>query len=375
MNDVKYKIILVDDDPVMLDLHSAYLESSDYDILFANNGIEALKIINEHAEHIGVVVSDVSMPEMDGYELCQCLKEDTRTSHFPVIFVSALSSLAEKLKGYSVGGDDYIIKPVEEIELLEKTKTLIARQIQIAELNKTVKETRNVALQAMTFSSELGQVIEFYKIMLSTHSHEELAQCLFDIAECFELICTLQIHTPTKILNLCDNGIVSPLEENVIEMARKTDRFFDFGARTIINYDDFSLLIKNMPVFEHEKYGRIKDIFGMLANGLEAKIKQLNSNILAEKKQEVIESIQDSLGSIEKSFGDVQKENMIAIEDMNDDISEAIMVLNLLEYQEDNIKRIVMRCLKRVNKSFYTAISIRENLTNINDKFHSVLGL
>jgi len=369
-----FKILLVDDDPVMLDLHSAYLENQGHEILAANNGVEALALVKNEAETIGVIISDVSMPEMDGYELCQKIKDDSATSHLPVIFVSALSTLDEKLRGYAVGADDYIIKPVEEKELIEKARALIERQGEIANYNASVTESRNIAIQAVSFSNELGQVIEFYNRMLSSKDYVESANHLFEMAEKYELICTLQIHTPDKTLNLSNSGNVSPLEANVIELARNKERFFDFGERTIINYHDFSLLIKNMPVFDHERYARIKDIFAMVANGLEAKIKQLNDKTLSERKESVIKSIQDSLSNIEQSFDSIQKENVTSIEDMNDDIKKAIMVLGLMEDQEDDIQKIVKRCLKKINNSFYKALNIREDLTNINKQFHMVLG-
>lgn len=370
-----YKIILVDDDPAMLGLHSSYLEQQGYDVISAVDGRDALNKIAETKAEIGLIISDVVMPVMDGYEFCKELKENSNTAKLPVIFISALSSLEEKLKGYAAGADDYITKPIDEKELYEKSKRLIERRQYESELNQSTKASQSMALEALTFSSELGQVIEFYKKMWTAQDYKQLAGYLFDMVKNYELICTLQIHMPNKVLNFCDNGVVSPLEANVIELARKKQRFFDFGSRTIINYHYFSLLIKNMPIDEPEKYGRLKDVFGMIANGLDEKIKQLNSDLLTEQKQEIIKSIRDSLGNIEQSLDEVQKQNILSIEDLNDDISEAITVLCLQEFQEENIQKIVAKCLDRVNKSFYKALNIRENLTNINEQFHTVLGI
>jgi len=299
MENKKYKIVLVDDDPVLLDLHGAYMENNGYEIISACNGIEALEIINAQIEEIGLIISDVSMPEMDGYELCEKIKQSRETSHLSIIFVSALSSLEEKLKGYSVGADDYIIKPVAEKELLEKSRLSIERQKHIVELNNSVKESNNLAMEALTYSSELVQVIEFNKQMLSARNYNELGKHLFKMAESYQLVCTLQIHIPGILLNLCANGIVSPLEADVIEMARNKAQFFDFGEKTIVNYECFSLLIKNMPVSEHEKYNRIKDIFRMLASGIEGKIKQLRNDIVSEKEHKAIISIKESISNVD----------------------------------------------------------------------------
>lgn len=298
--DIKsYKIVLVDDDPVLLDLHSLYMEDGGYEFISACNGVDALSKIKANKDDIGVIISDVTMPEMDGYVLCEKIKNDSTISHIPVIFVSARSSLEEKLKGYAVGADDYIIKPVSEKELLEKSKLSIKRQIKITELEKSVTDSNTKALAAISYSSELVQVIGNNKKMLSSKSYEELAKHLFEITEHYELVSTLQIHTTDITLNFCDSGLVSPLEADVIEMARRKGKFFDFGAKTIINYEYFSILLKNMPVFDHDKYDRIKDIFEMICNGIETKIGHLINETHAEKEHKAIITIKNTLCDVE----------------------------------------------------------------------------
>ena len=96
--------------------------------------------------------------------------------------------------------------------------------------------------------------------------------------------------------------------------------------------------------------------------------------MLANRKQEVIESIQGSLHSIENSFAQVQKENVLAIEDMNEELNEAILTMGLTQFQEESLEKIVEACLKRINKAFYKGINIRENLANINEQFLRVVN-
>lgn len=368
------KILLVDDDPALIEMHSALLEYNDYSVLVAEDGEQALTILEGHYESIGVVVSDITMPNMNGYDLCSRIKENDKTSNIPVIFVSALTGLEEKLKGYDVGADDYIPKPVTERELCKKISTLLEIREKQNTLNKQIEESQTVALQAMTFSSELGQVINFYTNVLNAMDYDEIATYYFETVSAFNLVSILQINTPQEVLNLSESGIVSPLEANVIELARNEGRFYDFGARTIVNYNTFSILIKNMPLTDQEKYGRIKDILGMVGNGLEAKIHQLNHEIIAHKKDAVIFSIKESISNIKNLFQDMQKDNISAIEDMNDQVRAAIMTLGMDEAQENNIQNITENCLERSNKAFYKGISIEENLENIYQKFHYVIG-
>lgn len=112
----------------------------------------------------------------------------------------------------------------------------------------------------------------------------------------------------------------------------------------------------------------------MVGNGLEAKIHQLNHEIIAHKKDAVIFSIKESISNIKNLFQDMQKDNISAIEDMNDQVRAAIMTLGMDEAQENNIQNITENCLERSNKAFYKGISIEENLENIYQKFHYVIG-
>lgn len=368
------RILLVDDDPVLTELHSALLENNDYSVLVAEDGMRAMRILENYHDNIGVVVSDINMPNMDGYELCASLKNDDKTRDIPVIFVSGLTGLEEKLKGYAVGADDYITKPVNEEELCKKIGVLLDIKEKQNLLSRQTAESQSMALQIMTFSSELGQVLEFYKHMLNAGNYEEVAGRCFELVKGFDLISIMQIHTPQQVLNLSENGIVSPLEANVIELARDKGRFFDFGARTIINYSTFSLLIKNMPLHDPEKYGRIKDILSMLGNGLETKIYQLNNEDLARRRYSIVLSIQESIKNIEGLFSDLQKDNITAIEDMNEQVHAVSAQLGLTEEQENGIQHMTQTCLERSNKAFYKGVGIENDLKHIYQQFNYIIG-
>ena len=374
MSKSNFKIMLVDDDPVLVEMHSALLEMDDYSVLVAEDGEQALEILEREHENVGVVVSDINMPKMDGYELCQKIKSNEATKNIPIIFVSAYTGLEEKIKGYSVGADDYIPKPVNEEELKRKIHVLLGIREKQSSLSKQVAESQSMIMQTMVFSSELGKVVEFYKKVLNARDYKEIADYYFEVVSDFGLISIIQVYTPKETLNLSVSGIVTPLEANVIELARDKGRFFDFGARTIVNYKNFSILIKNMPLGDEEKCGRIKDILGMLGNGIEEKIGQLNSEIIAMKKDSMIMSIRESISNIEKLFAEVQKENISAIEDMYEQVHQAIMILGLTEEQEDNIQHITETCLERSNRAFYKGVNITENLKNIYEQFQHVTG-
>ncbi|MBQ2904555.1 MAG: response regulator transcription factor [Clostridia bacterium] len=118
-----FHILVVDDDRHTRMLLEAVLEAENYTVFTAKNGIEALEVMDK--EHIDLVVLDVMMPEMDGYEFTKTLRDSD--NNLPVLMVSAKHLPIDRRKGFIVGTDDYITKPIDEEEMLLRIKALLRR--------------------------------------------------------------------------------------------------------------------------------------------------------------------------------------------------------------------------------------------------------
>jgi DNA-binding response OmpR family regulator len=118
-----FHILIVDDDKNTRRLYQAVLESDGYEVFTAENGSAALLVMDR--EHIDLVVLDIMMPEMDGYEFTKILRETNQT--LPVLMVSAKQLPEDKKKGFLVGTDDYMTKPVDEEEMLLRIRALLRR--------------------------------------------------------------------------------------------------------------------------------------------------------------------------------------------------------------------------------------------------------
>lgn len=114
-------VLLVDDNPQNLKVLYETLKDKGYRLLIANEGEKALDLAHRH--HPEVILLDIMMPEMDGYEVCERLKADPETSDCAVVFLSALDDLQAKVRGFSVGGADYISKPFQSQEVIARVKT------------------------------------------------------------------------------------------------------------------------------------------------------------------------------------------------------------------------------------------------------------
>ena len=113
-------VLAVDDSPTIRKLVAMTLEREGFEVITAADGLEALQLLSEHMPDI--ILSDVNMPRLDGYKLCRFVKKHDRTKHIPVVMLSGKDGVFDKLRGKMFGCGDYITKPFETADLVEKVR-------------------------------------------------------------------------------------------------------------------------------------------------------------------------------------------------------------------------------------------------------------
>ena len=139
------RILVVDDLPANVKFLEARLTAEYFEVRSATNGLDALRIAAAGA--CDVVLLDVMMPGLDGFETCRRLKSDVSTSHLPVILVTALDQPADRLRGLDAGADDFLTKPIDEVALLARVKSLARLKIMIDELRLRAASSASAGLQ------------------------------------------------------------------------------------------------------------------------------------------------------------------------------------------------------------------------------------
>lgn len=129
-------ILVVDDNLQNLELIMAYLEDVECQTVSASSGMEALDIIASQIPDL--VLLDVMMPKISGFEVCRRIKNDPKTAHIPVIMVTALNELADIEKAINSGTDDFLSKPVNKWELITRVKTMLRLKHLTDRLEKTL---------------------------------------------------------------------------------------------------------------------------------------------------------------------------------------------------------------------------------------------
>ena len=156
------RVLVVDDIPANVKLLEARLTAEYFDVVTAMSGPEALLICRK--AQCDIVLLDIMMPEMDGFEVCRRLKADPATHHIPVIMVTALDQPSDRVRGLEAGADDFLTKPVSDIALIARVRSLVRLKLVCDELRMRAATSREIGLQdpvanAMSETGRNGHVL------------------------------------------------------------------------------------------------------------------------------------------------------------------------------------------------------------------------
>lgn len=206
---LKKKILVVDDTPANLSLLAQMLSARGYDIRVTRSPVFALRSVQFTLPDL--ILLDICMPEMDGYEVCTALKADEYTREIPVIFISALDSALDKVKAFEVGGVDYITKPFEAVEVLARVETHLRLQEQKARLQEEIQERQRaeqesslmlMATQAIDRARDVQSAIAALLCLIC-----QMLQC--DLAEAWKP--SVDGKVLERIPETCFNGSNCPI--------------------------------------------------------------------------------------------------------------------------------------------------------------------
>ncbi|PID57389.1 hypothetical protein CSB45_07650 [candidate division KSB3 bacterium] len=149
------RILIADDDEKVLDLLQSSLQKSGYEVALATNGVDALELAKK--ENPDLILADVAMPEMDGFELCRHVRENSAIEHIPYIFLTAKSELHDKVKGLNLGADDYISKPFHITEVTARINAILQR---VTQLSQQASEAEDSELQGNLKQMQMAELLQ-----------------------------------------------------------------------------------------------------------------------------------------------------------------------------------------------------------------------
>lgn len=266
-------VLIVDDSHIELSLMTEALSDS-YRIKAATNGAKALALAEQSDPPPDVVLLDLCMAGMDGFETCRRLKENPNTRDAVVIFVSGQDTPQDKLRGYSLGAHDFLVKPVDLEILRKKVELAVHSRRAAADLLEQKQRATQMAMMALSSAGDLSIVIDFMRESFALMHPEAVASLLVQSVARYGFDSTLQVRTTQSTFHVCNHGIPSPLEIDMINRMRDRGRMQERARTLIINFATCSLLVKNLPEDENV-IGRMRDSLCLLLEGADARIKSM----------------------------------------------------------------------------------------------------
>ena len=354
---IQADILAIDDDKLSHKIIRRAVESAGHRLRPAYTGEEGIAAALEQPPDL--ILLDVEMPGMNGYDVCVQLRQHAATRETPVIFLSSHSSLRERMQGYEAGADDYLVKPFEPENLLARIHVLQRFSAQRSQLQSKYETARETAMVAMAGTSELGMAMQFLERSHSLNTAADLADALFEVTRNLELNCCLYVCSDIEELWFADGEGIRPLEQELVVMSDRGQRFVDFGARTIINYQNLSLLVRNMPVHDMPRYGRNKDLLPLLLSAVDTRIGNLHAEqALMRQSHELLAAfgrIRASFYHLAKGLIRNQEQSNRLLRDMLQDLNQDFLRMGLEEDQEayvlDRIDTAIEDAIERIDAS------------------------
>ena len=275
-------VLAIDDDKLVHKIIEDALAES-CKLIRAKNGDEGLRLALKYQPDI--ILLDVEMPGMNGFEVCEKLKKASQTKEIPVMFLSSRTDISERMRGYNSGAADYIVKPFNREELLARINVLDDYRQVSQRLKQDMEQAQITAEIAMTDSGDMGRIMRYVGQSYHAHDLESLSSFFFEFFVPLQLEVAVAFWHQQGDAFKSAEGAIQPIEQELLEQNREGSRFVDFGRRTIINYPKVSLLIKNMPTEDPGMYGRYKDLLPHILEATNAKIQDM------EESEQAIEQV------------------------------------------------------------------------------------
>lgn len=369
-----YSILSVDDEPANQKLITMSLEK-DFRVRLADSGESALRAIE--SEIPDLLLLDVNMPLMNGLQACQRIRESVGIETLPIIFVSALTSLEDKLNGYAAGGNDYIGKPIQIPELVSKINLLIEQKEKYQQVRSSLDSTREAMFSAINYAGELGSVIQFFERGFGSEELSDLANAVFSACSHLGLSVSIQFRTEGRIENYSSIGVVTPLEQELLTQAQYGDRIITHGKKSLYNAASVTIMAKNMPLEDADMCGRIRDHLAIVLRACELQIELIcarkNAQVSRNHHIDILcQKIAEDLSSLNEMLDHYQQRVAANFTEFRMDFEETAIVSDISKDQLDTLMGSLGRLFDTHKEAQYQKDAISDLIADITETLSTI---
>lgn len=330
---------------------------------------------------VRVMIYDVTTCGPVSFSGLETLMGNTEVmTDLPLVFLSSSQSLADKLSAFELGVDDYIESETCLEEVCARVSKSIFHRIASAQLKDRLDLANATAYTAMSDNSDLGSNIQFLLGVNRCDNLDQLGQLLFSSLERYGISCSLQMRGIYEIKNMEATGMAKDLESQLLMQMKDAGRYIDFGCRSLVNYGQASLLVRNMPMDDERRYGAIKDNTFALIQGIDARIKALDEHTKLLEEKEALKKlsldVKTVMTEIDEAYQGVMRTIVNTVEMMAERIQDKIPVLALSEEQEVFFEETTAQCVSEANSVFADGLKVDESFHKLSKSMdHAINNL
>lgn len=348
-------VLIVDDSPIDISFLVSGL-TDNFAIIVANNGQMALELAQERQPD--AILMDVSMPGLDGYECCRQLKQMESTQHIEVIFVSAHSSVEEKIKGYDAGGSDYVGKPVIPDELQQKVRVAVEHKRQREHYIQAHQPT-----EWLSTTEEQSILVNYLKSASRTGSASELGDYLLSAIKSLRLSACCYINfSKGEIVRATDR--VTPLETDLLAQIIGSHRVLEDEGRLMIACDQVAVLIRDIPE-DREIAQRFRNHLETLIGETGHFLQQIEHHT---ELAGLMSNMQNALLDVNTEQERIEKQGQDLFDHLLSDIHTAFDDWGLMESQEKQLLSLIHQSMSNMQQCYESGTNKDEALRPVLDR-------
>ena len=368
----EYEIVVVDDDIITLTLLEEAL--AEFSVLIMASPVEALHACREMEVPPLLIILDVNMPEMSGFELCVKLREFISEEQSDIIFHTSSSEMEERLKGYEIGANDFLIKPIEVQELRKKAKSIVKRGKKRRE-DKASTESNSQLIQAVISDlTEQGILIHYFRASSKTSSISSLLNLIVKTASNFGINSSVQakyVMNDIEYRQAVSNEVtISALERELLDRLEYSERIMTRGKRLFLNYPPFTQIIKNMPD-DPAQAGRFRDHLAII---LEAAASQYRDIVKTDEVNLMIQELEVVQKRADLENQTKNRQVLDTLTELVDSVESKIFKYGLTEEQESELLQLFRKSTDKAYDTIDNAMTT-ENLRLIMQRLKALREL
>ncbi len=337
---------------------------------------QAISKLNE--THYRVVVYDTADSGTLDIPRCEYVLSCMECIKLPVVLLTGKYKLEDKLKALEIGIDDFIDTSITHDEACARITKSIFHHIANDQLSSRLEMANKTVRNALVDNSDLGANIQFLLAVHTCDNLDQLGQQFFATIERYGLRCSLQMRSLMGTKNMEAHGMAKDLESQLLTQLKDSDRMIDFGKRTIVNFDRVSVLVKNMPIEDDEKYGSIKDNIFSLIQGLNARVIALEDKhrLLEERESlhKLSTDVHSVMSTLQDSYQTVMKQIATEVESLSELIQSRLPSFALSETDEIFLYEITEGCIVETNKVFNDGLKVDEYFSKLESAIERTLS-